>query len=101
MPFYDLSQEEIIQDKYGFARAFKLSLKPGNRDGQYAFSNAPNTAQLVWDFFKSTYQSGFGAADSSYLELFNQHGVSGQFWLYRAKETNNWYADISNIPSSS
>ena len=46
-----------------------------------------------------TYQSGFGAADSSYLELFNQHGVSGQFWLYRAKETNNWYADISNIPS--
>ncbi len=25
----------------------------GNRDGQYAFANAPNTAQLVWDFFKS------------------------------------------------
>ncbi len=25
---YDLSQEEIMQDNYGFARAFKLSLKP-------------------------------------------------------------------------
>jgi poly(hydroxyalkanoate) depolymerase family esterase len=47
-----------------------------------------------------TYQSGFGAADSSYLELFNQHGVFEQFWLYRAKETNNWYADISQIPPS-
>ncbi len=27
-PVYELSQEEIMQDKYGFARAFKLSLKP-------------------------------------------------------------------------
>ena len=28
MPVYELSQEEIMQDKYGFARSFKLSLKP-------------------------------------------------------------------------
>jgi hypothetical protein len=47
-----------------------------------------------------TYRSGFGSADSSYIELFNQHGVSVQFWLYRAKQTNNWYADINNIPRS-
>jgi poly(hydroxyalkanoate) depolymerase family esterase len=25
----------------------------GNKDGRYAFSNAPNTAQLIWDFFKT------------------------------------------------
>jgi poly(hydroxyalkanoate) depolymerase family esterase len=25
----------------------------GDRNGQYAFSNAPDTAKLVWDFFKS------------------------------------------------
>lgn len=25
----------------------------GGRDGQFAFSNAPNTAQLAWEFFKA------------------------------------------------
>lgn len=25
----------------------------GGRDGQYAFKNGPNTAQLMWDFFKA------------------------------------------------
>jgi hypothetical protein len=28
VPIYELSQEEIMQDKYGFARVFKLYLKP-------------------------------------------------------------------------
>ena len=30
----------------------------GGRDGQYAFSNAPNTALLMWKFFKSFYTPG-------------------------------------------
>ena len=29
-PVYDLSAEEIAEDKYGFAREFSLTLKPGS-----------------------------------------------------------------------
>ena len=30
----------------------------GGRDGKYAYSNAPNTAKLIWEFFKSHGQRG-------------------------------------------
>ena len=34
----------------------------GGRDGDYGFSNAPNTAELMWKFFKSFYPPGLAVS---------------------------------------
>lgn len=44
------------------------------------------------------YDGEFGAADRSLTELFKQFGRGQSFWLYRAPQTNTWYADAANIP---
>lgn len=93
---------------------YQVEAKATDVDGLEAKDSRPLTVSIPYDAKELSdisthvatsriraYRSGFGSADSSYLELFNQHGVSRQFWLYRAKQTNNWYADISNIPRTS
>jgi hypothetical protein len=44
------------------------------------------------------YPNGFGSADKTYMELYQEHGLSQQFWLYRARNTKDWYDEIGNIP---
>jgi hypothetical protein len=47
------------------------------------------------------YGFDFGSADKTYLELFQEHGVSQEFVLYRAKGRQDWYAEVANIPRAS
>lgn len=44
------------------------------------------------------YANGFGAADMSIGDLFKKHGKSEKFKLYRARGTQDWYADENLIP---
>jgi poly(hydroxyalkanoate) depolymerase family esterase len=44
------------------------------------------------------YSGGFGSADKGYMELLRQYGTLQEFALYRARHTNDWYADPANIP---
>ena len=38
-----------------------------------------------------------GAADATYLELFNQYGISDRFMLYES-EVGDWYEDPDSVP---